>query len=73
MKTCRWNHIFIYSTHTYICDMYMHVHRPQRNLNVFIQIDISDKVGLPSTKHKNIKNIYAFIRGDNWKKVKLKK
>lgn len=60
MKTCTWNHIFIYSTRTYICGMYMHVHLPQRNLNVFIQLEISDKVGLPSTKHKNLKIICVY-------------
>lgn len=34
MKTGTWNHVLIYSTCTYICDMYMHVHvhLPLRNL-----------------------------------------
>lgn len=54
MKTGTWNHILIYSTCTYICDMYMHahVHLPQRNLCFYF-----DKVGLPSTKHRDIKII----------------
>lgn len=52
MKTCMWNHIFIYCTRTYICDMYIHLHLPQGNINVYIQLEISDKVGLPSINTK---------------------
>lgn len=40
----------------------MHVHLPQRNLCVFIQLELSDKVGLPSTKHKNVKIITVYYR-----------